>query len=153
MDRGLVTNQVCMARLPWKEPLRLCLVTRVEAERLLDSRAQMAAVTILLSFILPLLPFLPALLASQLLLSPVAGSVSSWKGGEDSSRQHTVCFLAEGAEMGNSLWACMTFPAQPPLTPFWYRPLLRRRARFGWGARASANGDTCKVAATCWLGP
>lgn len=105
LDRGLVANQVCMAELPWKEPLRLCLVTRVEAERLLGSRAQMAAVTILFSFILPLLPFFPALLANQLLLSPVAGSVSSWKGGEDYSRQHTVCFHAEGAEMGHSLWA------------------------------------------------
>lgn len=100
VDRGLVASQVCMAKLPWKEPLRLCLVTRVEAERLLGSRAQMAAVTILLSFIIPLLPFLPSLLANQLLLSPVAGNVSSWEAGEGSSRQHTVYFHAEGAEMG-----------------------------------------------------
>lgn len=151
MDRGLVANQVCMAKLPWKEPLRLCLVTRVEAERLLGSRAQMAAVTILLSFILPPLPFLPALLASQLLLSPVAGNVFSWKGGEDFQATHCLLPCRRGRD--GALALGMTFSAQPPLTPSWYRPLLIQLARFGWGVRDSANGDSCKMAATCWLGP
>lgn len=43
VHRGLVANQVHMAKPPGKEPLRLHWATRVEAERLLGSGAQLAA--------------------------------------------------------------------------------------------------------------
>lgn len=139
MDRGLVANQVHMTRLPWNEPLRLRLVTRVEVEEVLGSRARPAAPRPSSSAIFPSCP--------SSLLSPRAcccfhlsqAGASSWKG-EDASGRHTMCFHPEGAETGTHSGLDI-LPSPATITLSHYGPLPIQPARFGGWERQHEWGN------------
>lgn len=150
--RGLVASQVCMAKLPWKEPGKAVfgdqsggreVAGQQSPDGSCDHPLQLHSSSPTLSPCSPSQPAAAFTCSRQCLLLE----------GRRRLFQATHCLLPRRRGRNGALALGMTFLAQPPLTPSWYRPLLVQLARFGWGAINSANGDSCKVAATCWLGP